>query len=151
MSKIGKKKVALGVGLGLATATAAAAGYYFYGSKHAAGNRKKTSRFVNKLKADVVKNAKKMKKIDERAYHIIVDEAMSAYKNMKSIDKHDLQSAAMELKQNWRAVEREINRVGKKEGKVARKAVKKAIKRVKRVIPRRLVKKPAKKARKKKQ
>lgn len=138
MKRMNKKKVAVGVGLGLAAAgAAAAAGYYFYGSKHAAGNRKKAAVWANKLKADVLKNAKKAKKLDERAYHAIVNEAMKAYQNVRSIDKSDLRSAAGELKANWKAVEREINRVGKKEGKVAKRAVRRA----KRIIPRMLGKK----------
>jgi len=147
MAKINKKKVALGVGLGLAAA-AAGAGYYFYGSKHATGNRKKAVRWANDFQADVLRNAKKLKKLDEHAYRTLVDEAMKAYENVRSIDKADLRSAAAELKKNWKNMEREINRVAKTEKKVVGRVAKKAVKSVKRVIPRT----PAKKsARKKKQ
>jgi len=149
MKKANKKKVAVGVGLGLAAA-GAAAGYYFYGSKNAAGNRKKAAHFATALKADVVKNAKKMQKVDARAYHKVVDEAMKAYKSVKSIDQKDLASAAAELKANWKNIEAEINRVSKKEGKIAKKAVKKVVAKVKRSIPRTAPKKAAKKTAKKK-
>lgn len=146
MAKLNKKRVALGAGLGLAAAAGAlGAGYYFYGSKHAAVNRKKASVWVNDFKSDVVKNAKKLKKFDEHAYRVVVDEAMKAYQGVKSIDKADLRSVAAELKQNWKIIEREIDRVSKKEGKVAKRAVKKAIKCAERVIPRKLIKKSAKK------
>lgn len=142
MAKINRKKVALGIGLGLAAAAgAAAAGYYFYAAKGAAGNRKKAVRWANDLHADVLRNAKKLKKFDERAYKTVVDEAMKAYENVKSIDKADLRSAAAELKANWKNVEREINRVAKTEKKVAGRAVKRAFKTVKHVIPRTVAKK----------
>lgn len=145
MAKIDKKKVAVGVGLGLAAAGAAlGAGYYFYGSKDAAGNRKKAAAWANKLHAEVMKNAKKIKKLDERAFKAIVDETMKAYQNVRSIDQADLQSAVAELKQNWKAVEREVNRVAKTEKKIAGKAVRKAVKTVKRIVPRA----PAKKRKK---
>lgn len=146
MAKTNKKKVALGVGLGIATAAGAlGAGYYFYGSKHAVGNRKRAAAWADDFKADVLRNAKKLKTFDERAYRVVVDEAMKAYQNVKSIDKADIRSMAAELKQNWKTIEREIGRVSKKESLVVKKAAKKAIKRVERVIPRKLVKKSAKK------
>lgn len=146
MVRKNKKKVALGVGLGLAAAAGAlGAGYYFYGSKHAAGNRKRAAAWASDLKSDVERNAKKLKKFDERAYHTMVNEAMKAYQNVKTIDKRDLESAAAELKANWKNVKREIDRVGKAEQKVAGRAVKKAVKTVKRAIPRTVAKKSAKK------
>lgn len=149
MAKTNKKKVAAGVGLGLAVVAGATAGYYFYGSKHASGNRRKAARWAHDLKADVIKNAKKMKKMDERAYHTIVNEAMKAYKNVRTINKGDLESAAAELKANWKTAEREIDRVIKAEKKVVRTKVKKAVKKVKRAIPRTLAKRSAKKFTKK--
>ena len=52
---------------------------------------------------------------------------MRAYDKVKSIDKADLASAAKELKQNWKHVSAELNRVGTKEVKVVKKAAKKAV------------------------
>ena len=143
--KINKKKVAVGVGLGIAAAAGAvAAGYYFNGSKHAAGNRKRAAAWASDLKSDVVRKAKKLKKLDERAYQRVVDEAMKAYQNVRAIDKGDLASAALELKRNWKAIEREIGSVAKAanaERKVVRREVRKAMRKVKHVIPRIPVKK----------
>ncbi len=144
MKRSNKKKVAVGVGLGLAAAAAAGAGYYFYGSKHAAGNRKRAAAWASDLKADVVSNAKKLGKLDERSYKKVVDEAMKAYQNVRTIDKRDLLAAAAELKGNWKAIEREVGRVAKTEKKVVRREAKKAFRTVKRVIPR-MPKKSAKK------
>lgn len=144
MAKTNKKKVALGVGLGLAAGAAAlGAGYYFYGSKHAAGNRQRVASWAKNLQADVLAKAKKLKKFDARAYHAIVDEAIKAYGNIRSINKADLRSLATELKANWRNVEREIHRVAKVEKKVAGRAAKKIAKKVVRIIPRTLGKKVA--------
>ncbi len=128
MKKTNKKKVALGVGLGLAAAAAAGAGYYFYGSKEATKHRKKVAKWAGDMKDDVVKRAKKLQKLDEKAYKAIVDESVKAYERVKSIDKADLAAAAAELKSNWKNVERELARVGKKEVKVIKKAGKKAAK-----------------------
>ena len=64
MAKMNKKKVAMGVGLGLAAAGALGAGYYLYGSKNAAGNRKKAARFARAFHANILRKAKKLKKLD---------------------------------------------------------------------------------------
>ena len=121
------KKVAVGVGLGLAAMAAAGAGFYFYGSKSATANRRKVSKWATDLQKDVLKSAKKLKKLDQRAYATIVDEATKAYKSVKSIDQRDLESAALELKQNWAVVEKELNRT-------VRSGVKKATKTAKKVV-----------------
>lgn len=147
MKKMNKKKVAVGVGLGLAAAAAAGAGYYFYGSKHAAGNRKRAAAWASDFRTDVLTNAKKLQKLDERSYRKIVDEAMKAYARLKTIDKADLASAARELKGNWKAVKREVGRVAVAEKKVVRREAKKALRTVKRVIPRMPAKKTKKPAR----
>ena len=150
MAKANKKKVALGVGLGLLAAAGAGAGYYFYGSKDASKNRKKAAKWANDMKADVVKNAKKLQKLDERAYKAIVDESMKAYASVKSIDKADLAAAASELKANWKNVEKEITRVAKTETKTAKKTIKKAVKTAVKTAKKVVAKKPAKAAAKKK-
>lgn len=111
VTPINKKKVGLEVGLGLAAVAASAAGYYFYASKDAVKNRKKVAKWATDMKSDVIEQAKKMKKFDQRVYKTIVDESMRAYKSVKSIDPKDLALAAAELKSNWKAVEAEITRV----------------------------------------
>lgn len=131
-----KKKVALGLGLAAAGA-ALGAGYYFYGSKDAAGNRKKAGKWAHDVRARVIREAKKAKKLDERAFRTIVDEATKAYATARSVDKKDLQSLAHELKSNWKTIEREFGRVAAKEGAIAKAEAKRAVKAVRRVIPRR--------------
>ena len=141
---ISKKKVTLGVGLGLAAAAAAGAGYFFYGSKNASKNRLKASQWSKKLHADVLSKAKKLKKLDEKALRIIVDESTRTYNKVKSINKADLQSAAQELKSNWKNISTEIQRVAKKETKVVKKAAKSAVVKAKKVVSKKSVKKTSK-------
>jgi hypothetical protein len=130
VSKKNKTKVALGVGLGIAAA-AAGAGYYFYGSPQGSTHRKKAAKWAGDFKTDVIKKAKKLQKLDERAFRVIVDESAKAYERLKSVDESDVRAAALELKANWKNVENELSRVAKKSGGVAKKAVKVAKKSVK--------------------
>lgn len=142
---VSKKKVALGVGFGLAAAAAAAgAGYYFYGSKNAAANRKKAAKWANGLKADVLRRAKKLKKLDERAIKTIVAESAKAYEKLQSIDRADLEAAAEELRHNWKNIEREVRRVSAEDRKLAKKIVSRAGKTVRAAVE------PKKRAAKKK-
>ncbi len=136
MAKVNTKKVALGVGLGIAAAAAAAAGagYYFYGSKDAKSNRKKVSKWAGDMEAQVISKAKKLKKLDEKAYKTIVDETMKAYTKVKSIDQDDLRGAALELKSNWKNVKKELDRVATSETTRAKGAAKKAVKAVKKAV-----------------
>ncbi len=133
MAKVNKKKVALGVGLGLAAAAAAGAGYFFYGSEKAGANRKKVAKWATELEAKVKHGAKNLKKLDQKAYATIVDEATRAYRSVKSIDEQDLQQAARELKQNWKNVKSEIDRTINSGRSTAKKTVKKAVAQAKKV------------------
>lgn len=125
MAKVSKKKVAVGLGL---VAAAAGAGYYFLGSKNASKHREKTTKWAKDMKNDVVKKAKAAKKLDERAYRAIVDEAMRAYVTMKSIDRKDVQAAANELKEGWGHVKQEVSRAAKTGTRAVKKSVKKVAK-----------------------
>ena len=147
---VSKKKVALGVGLGLAAAAAAGAGYFFFGSKDAAKHRSRAAKWSQAMHKDAVAKAKKLKKLDEKAWKTIVDESMRAYEKIKSIDKSDLASAAKELKQNWKHVSSEINRVAKTETRAVKSVAKKAVSAGKKVVAKATAKKSkAKKAKKK--
>lgn len=142
MKKADKTKVAVGVGLGLAAA-AAGAGYYLFGTQSGKVARKKAHKWADDLKTDVVKKAKKLQKMDEKAFHTIVDESTKAFERIKSIDKDDLGAAAKELKSNWKHIEAEISRVATKETKVAKKAVKTAAKKVVKAVAKAAPKKAA--------
>ncbi|MES2225862.1 MAG: hypothetical protein V4480_03565 [Patescibacteria group bacterium] len=136
---------AMEVGAGvLAAAAAAGAGYYFYGDKNAKKHRAAASKWAKGMKADVVKEAKKLKKLDQKAMAAIVDRAASAYSSMKSVDKADITRAAAELKKNWQHIEREVRGMAGKARPAAKKAVTKTTKAVKKSAG--VTKKAAKKA-----
>ncbi|MEO6536586.1 MAG: hypothetical protein ABIT47_02765 [Candidatus Paceibacterota bacterium] len=138
------------VGAGvLAAAAAAGAGYYFYGDKNAKKHRASASKWAKDMKNDVVKEAKKVKKLDQKAIATIVDRASAAYSTVRSIDKKNLASAATELKKNWKEVQREIASAGKSATKSVKKTVASAKKSVKKVVKKAAPKKAVKKAGKK--
>lgn len=145
MSTLAKAEV--GAGLLAAVAAASAAGYYFYGAKDAKQHRNATKKWAKGLKNDVIREAKKLKDLDEKAMAVIVDQAAKAYKGLDDVTPGDLKAAVAELKGNWESVKKELKRTGAKAKSSVKKAVKKAA--PKKVV-KKVVKKVAKKAAKKK-
>lgn len=132
-------KTAMEVGAGvLAAAAAAGAGYYFYGDKDAKKHRAAATKWAKGMKADVVKEAKKLKNIDQKTVASIVDKAAAAYATARAVDAKDLKAAAQELKKNWKMLQAEV-------GGTAKKAVSKVKKAVapKKAAPKKAVKKAA--------
>ncbi len=140
MSNLAKAEV--GAGLLAAAVAAAGAGYYFYGAKDAKKHRNATAKWAKGLKNDVVREAKKLKDLDEKAMAVIVDQAAKAYKGLDDVTPGDLKAAVAELKGNWESVKKELRRGGAKAKSAVKKAVKKA-------APKKVVKKAAKKTGKK--
>lgn len=106
------KKAGIGAGVLAAAAGAAAAGYYFYASDNAKKHRQAASRWAKGLKTDVVREAKKLKRLDRGQIVRVVDEAALAYENMRGLDKKDLARAVKELKRNWQNLEAEVRTKG---------------------------------------
>lgn len=118
-------KAELGAGVLAAVAAAGAAGYYFYGSKDAKKHRNATAKWAKNLQKDVVREAKKLKDLDEKAMAAIVDQAAKAYKGLDDVTPGDLRAAVSELKGNWEQVKKELRRTGVKKA-APKKTVKKA-------------------------
>ncbi len=163
--KVSKKEndaaLAAEIGAGvLAAAGAAAAGFYFYGSKDASKNRKKSAKWALEMKNQVMKEAKKQSKIvaklDKQAMAVIVDRATKAYEGMRNVRKEELLAAATELKQNWKEIQAELATAAKKGSGVAKKVAKQSTTAVKKATRtatksvRKAVKKATKKVAKKK-
>lgn len=127
--------VEIGAGVLAAVAAAGAAGYYFYGSKDAKKHRSATAKWATGLKKDVIREAKKLKKLDEAAMAAIVDNAAKAYKGMQNVTPADLKAAVSELKGNWAEVRKELSRTGVAKKSPAKKAAKKAVKKVAKKAP----------------
>jgi hypothetical protein len=144
-------KVEIGIGAAALAAAAAGASYYFYGDKGAKKHRAAASKWAKGMKADVIKQAKKVQKLDQKAVAKIVDAATVAYSTARSVDKNDVAAAARELKKNWKAVQTEISGVAKKALTTA-KSVKKSVtsakktatKTVKKVAPKKAAPAPKK-------
>lgn len=124
MNTMQKAEVAAGV-IG-ALAAAGAAGYYFYGAKDAKKHRNATQKWAKGLKNDVIREAKKLKDLDEKAVALIVDSAAKAYKGFDGVTPADLRAAVSELKSNWESVRKELRSTGRKAVSSAKKTVKKA-------------------------
>lgn len=127
-------KIAMEVGAGvLAAAAAAGATYYFYGDTKAKKHRQAASKWAKGMKSEVVREAKKLKRLDQKAMARIVDQAAAVYEGVRSVDRKDLNAAAGELKRNWERVKSEVRGSSRKTAKrttakTAVKAVKKATK-----------------------
>lgn len=140
----------IGAGVLAAVAAAGAASYYFYGAKDAKKHRNATAKWAKGLKNDVVREAKKLKDLDEKAMAVIVDQAAKAYKGLDDVTPGDLRAAVSELKGNWESVKKELKRTGAKAKATVKKAVKKAApKKVAKVVKKAAPKKAAKKTGKK--
>lgn len=129
-----KRKVpAAGIAAGVVAATAAAgAAYYFYGAKGAKRHRAAAAKWAGGMKREVVKEAKKIQKLDDKVMHGIIDRVAGTYRAARSVDPEEIRQAAMELKKNWQKIRAELTpRSSKKVGKKrpAKKAAKKAVKR----------------------
>ncbi len=142
-----KGMLAAEIGAGVVAAgAAAAAGYYFYGDKKAKKHREAASAWAKGMKAQVIKEAKKVKKIDQKTMAAIVDSAAAAYMGARSVNSADVKMAAAELKKHWQVIQKEVMA----EGRSVKKAVKKAAKKGAKKIAKKPVKKSKKAAPKKK-
>ncbi len=122
----GMQKAEIGAGVLAAVAAASAAGYYFYGTKDAKKHRNATQKWAKGLKNDVVREAKKLKDLDEKAIAVVVDTAAKAYKGLDDVTPGDLRAAVTELKSNWESVKKELRGAAKKATTSAKKTAKKA-------------------------
>ena len=145
----GMQVAEIGAGVLAAVAAASTAGYYFYGAKNAQKHRNATQKWAKGLKNDVVREAKKLKKLDEKAMDAIVDAAAKAYRGLDDVTPGDLRAAVSELKGNWESVKKELRGAAKKAGSSAKKAVKKAAPKKVASGTKKAVKKTAKKSSKK--
>lgn len=109
-----KRKIAIEIGAGLAAAGAAAAvGYYFYASKSAKKHRKVAAKWANNLKKDVIREARRLEKIDPKKLEQVIDTVVSSYQGLRSVNKADLKRAASELKSNLTLVAKEAKKTAR--------------------------------------
>ena len=142
--------IAAEIGAGVVAAgAAAAAGYYFYGDKKAKKHRQAASAWAKGMKAQVIKEAKKVQKLDQKTMAAIVDSAAAAYMGARSVNSADVKQAAAELKKHWQVIQKEVTSEGRSVKKAVKKAAKKGAKKVAKKAKKAAPKKKAKKSTKK--
>jgi hypothetical protein len=107
-----------------AAAGAAAAGYYFYGTKHAKKHRTAAAKWAGKMKNDVIREAKKVRALNEDVMHGVVDRVAAMYE-ARQIDPAELRAMTSELKKNWKKVRAETGGIAKKIAPAKKRAAKK--------------------------
>lgn len=138
MVKKMSKGAKIGIGAGVATAAAlGAAGVYFVASKNAKGHRAKAKKLFDKAKVDVLREAKKVKKISQADFERVVSGVMKGYAALKEERPEEMMHVANELKAGWK----ELQKGAKKAAPKAKAAVKNAKKAVKKLAPKKPVQK----------
>ena len=119
------QKVGIGVGL-TATALAAVGGYFFYGSKDAAKNRRMAKSWMLKAKAEVLEGLEGAKHMTKEEYEELVAKVVKGYKTAKKASPAELIDFAKDMHAHWKEIEKAgVKRAGKTMQKV-KKAVSKA-------------------------
>jgi hypothetical protein len=106
-------KVVMGAA-GAALAAAAAAGaYLFYGSDHAAKNRKQMKSWMVKAKGDIMEQLENLNEVTQAGYETAVAGVLSKYKQAKNIDPKELAALTTEVKQAWKKISNHLQSTGK--------------------------------------
>ena len=114
------QKVGIGVGL-TATALAAVGGYFFYGSKDAAKNRKKAKSWMLKAKAEVLEGLEGAKHMTKEEYEDLVEKVVKGYKTAKKANPGELIDFAKDMHAHWKEIEKAgVKRAAKTVRKVKR-------------------------------
>ena len=120
MKKEEKKDSGHGFGLAL-IAAAAAAGYFLYGSKEGAKNRKKVKGWMLKAKGEVLEQIEKLKNVNEEDYNKIIDKVSEKYSKVKNIDGEEVRSMMEDMRKHWRKIQNDIEPRAKKDTKNGKK------------------------------
>jgi hypothetical protein len=137
----GKAKVAIGAGA--AAVALGAAGAFFMASKNAKGHRAKAKKLFDRAKVDVVREAKKLKKMSQADYERVVAGVMKTYAALKEERPEEMMHVANELKAGWKSLQKGAKKAVPK----AKAAAKKAVKTAKKVVAKKATKKVASKKR----
>lgn len=99
------EKVGIGIGL-TTTALAAVGGYFFYGSKDAAKNRKMAKSWMLKAKAEVLEGLESAKHMTKEEYEDLVQKVVKGYKTAKKASATELIDFAKDMHGHWKEIER---------------------------------------------
>ncbi len=110
-AKKGSAAKAWGIGGAITAATiAAAAGAYLLSDKKTKTNAKK---WIASARKEVIKNAKMAKKLGEKEYGKIVEQAVKHYGSLENLSAADVIAAAKEMKGEWKKIHAEADKMMK--------------------------------------
>ena len=107
------QKVGISVGL-TATALAAVGGYFFYGSKDAAKNRRMAKSWMLKAKAEVLEGLESAQHMTKEEYETLVKKVVAGYKTAKNASPKELIEFAKNMHEQWKDIERATKSRAKK-------------------------------------
>jgi hypothetical protein len=111
MAKKGSSAAAWGIGGAITAATlAAAAGAYLLSDKK---TKTKAKKWATEARKEIVKNAKVAKKLGEKEYGRMVDEAMKHHAALENLTAGDIIKEAKELKSQWKKIQAEAKKMAK--------------------------------------
>lgn len=110
-AKKGNSALGWEIGGAITAATiAAAAGAYLLSDKK---TKTKAKKWVVATRKEVVKNAKVAKKLGEKEYGKMVDQAIKRYGSLEKITAADAIKAGKELKAEWKKIQAEAKKMAK--------------------------------------
>lgn len=122
------EKTAIGVGL-TATALAAVGGYFFYGSKDAAKNRRKAKSWMLKAKGEVLEGLEKASHMTQDEYEALVEKVVKGYRTARKASAAEIIDFARDMRAHWKEIEQAGKKRSKDAAQTARRAKPKAAKR----------------------
>ncbi|HUC31192.1 MAG TPA: hypothetical protein VMR99_00680 [Candidatus Paceibacterota bacterium] len=96
-----------------AATIAAAAGAYLLSDKK---TKTKAKKWAMEARKEVVKKAKVAKKLGEKEYHRLVEEAVKHHGSLEHLTAGDMMKAAKELKAEWKKIQAEAKKMAKSHG-----------------------------------
>ena len=110
-AKKGSNAKAWGIGSAITAATlAAAAGAYLLSDKK---TKTKAKKWAVEARKEVVKNAKVARKLGEKEYARIVDEAMKHHAALENLTAADIIREGKTLKAEWKKIQAEAKKMAK--------------------------------------
>ena len=98
------------IGVGIAAVVAGIAGAHFLDS---AKKRKKLKGWMLKMKGEALERIENLREATEPAYHKAIDQAAKQYISLKHIDQKELAAVTKELKNHWKSINRQIEKLRK--------------------------------------
>ena len=104
----------MGLGAGLAgAAVAAALGKYFLTGSRAAKTKKVLKGWVLKAKGELLEQLESAGNVGEDMYYKAIDQIANKYSKMSGVAKNEVDEMAVELKKQWKVINKGLKTVKK--------------------------------------